>query len=186
MFSVIGLLPKCLPLHNVTGYMATFHKVPENTPETIEPKKPKTKKDKRGKKDQKKSRKRASFAHKSKNVGSLKSRKTRHEDTCVDDRMDKEPSPSDSEPVVYKGYDISMLPKEAHPDQTKDNKGLHSYTLRSQAGDATIEVLLKHAAYYVKKVSARGSGPTGQVSMRVVGAYEAWDMAKSRAGFDAE
>ena len=55
----------------------------------------------------------------------LKSRKTRHEDTCVEDR---EPYPSDSEPVLYKGYDISMLPKEAHPDQTKDNKGLHRWT----------------------------------------------------------
>lgn len=88
--------------------------------------------------------------------------------------------------LQYKGYLIGMLPVEAHPDPTKENRGRHSYTLRSKCGDATIEVLLKHAAYFVKKVSSKGTGPKGQVSMRASGAHGAWEIAKSRAGFEAK
>lgn len=88
--------------------------------------------------------------------------------------------------LQYKGYLIGMLPVEAHPDPTKENRGRHSYTLRSKSGDATIEVLLKHAAYFVKKISSKGTGPKGQVSMRTSGAHGAWEIAKSRAGFEAK
>ena len=87
---------------------------------------------------------------------------------------------------VYKGYDISMLPLEARPDPKKENKGMHSYTLRNASGDATIEVLLKHGAFFIKKVSDRGTGGVGQISMKGHGAKVAWDMAKERAGFDAK
>ena len=88
--------------------------------------------------------------------------------------------------LQYKGYLIGMLPVEAHPDPTKENRGRHSYTLRSKSGDSTIEVLLKHAAYFAKKVSAKGTGPKGHVSMRASGAHGAWEIAKSRAGFEAK
>ena len=57
-----------------------------------------------------------------------------------------------SEDDVYKGtYDISCLPKESYPSCSKANLGLHSYTLTS--GTASIEVLLRHSAYFVKRVA---------------------------------
>ena len=38
----------------------------------------------------------------------------------------------------------------------------------------------------MKKVSSKGTGPKGQVSMRASGAHGAWEIAKSRAGFEAK
>ena len=158
-------------------------KVHDNTPDTAEPKQKKQKVNKTSKdksKGKKESNKRASFGHSSKGRGMLKSQKKEPEDT-MDGRGSEETPTAMCE---YKGYDISMLPVEARPDPTKENKGLHSYTLRNASQDATIEVLLKHAAYFIKKVSSRGTGGLGQVSMKTHGADAAWDMAKKRAGFD--
>ena len=158
-------------------------KAPDNTPDTAEPKQKKQKLNKKSNKDKskgkKESNKRASFGHSSKGRGMLKS-------------QNKEPGDgrgSEETPTAkceYKGYDISMLPVQARPDPTKENRGLHSYTLRNASEDATIEVLLKHGAYFIKKVSSRGTGGVGQVSMKTHGAAAAWDMAKKRAGFDAK
>ena len=83
----------------------------------------------------------------------------------------------------YKGYDVSMLPKEALPDLTRTNLGRHSYTLRKD--DACLEVLLQKEAFFVKKVGARGDGPTGQVSWsKYGGPVEAWKVAKQRSGYE--
>ena len=142
----------------------------------------------KGKKDK---RKRASFGHSSKGRGMLKSQKKHYDHDAHASKEDVVENgscdvPTMDDKILYKGYDISMLPKEAHPDPLKENKGLHSYTLRNSVGDATIEVLLKHGAYFIKKVSARGNGGgVGQVSMKVHGADLAWSMAKHRAGFDS-
>ena len=78
-------------------------------------------------------------------------------------------------------YSLLHLPKEAWPDRSRGNKGKHSYTLRS--GDAAIEVLLRHGAFYVKKVGAQGEGPVGQISYKRQCPSEAWCSAKKRAGF---
>lgn len=86
--------------------------------------------------------------------------------------------------VIYKGYDISMLPEEARPVDISKCRGEHSYTLRSKTGEATIEVLLKHSAYYCKKIAPHGQGTRGQVSMKSYGTVGAWKIAKSRTGFD--
>ena len=97
---------------------------------------------------------------------------------------DYEVQPGDT---CYKDYVITMLPKEAFPDPSRVNKGAHSYTLGSKCGNATIEVLLKHGAFFVKKVSKKGTGPCGQVSMKQYGgAQPAWEIAKKRAGFEAK
>ena len=88
----------------------------------------------------------------------------------------------DAEPRTFLGYDISMLPRESWPDDTRPNRGKHSYTLTY--GGASIEVLLQKEAFFVKKVDEDGSGPTGQVTWgRHGGAREAWKIAKQRAGF---
>ena len=64
------------------------------------------------------------------------------------------------------------------------NKGAHSYTLISPCGKGSIEVLLRHSAFFVKKISPTGSGPTGQVSFaRFGGEHGAWQEATRRAGF---
>ena len=87
--------------------------------------------------------------------------------------------------LTYKGtYDLSKLPAGALPDPSKPNKGAHSYTLISPCGKGSIEVLLRHSAFFVKKVSPTGSGPTGQVSFaRFGGEHGAWQEATRRAGF---
>ena len=87
--------------------------------------------------------------------------------------------------LTYKGvYDLSPIPPEAHPDMSKPNKGSHSYTLSSLCGSGSIEVLLRHNAFFVKKLVAGAPGPLGQVSFaRFDGAVGAWQEAKRRAGF---
>lgn len=83
----------------------------------------------------------------------------------------------------YKGYDVSMLPKEALPDLTRANLGRHSYTVRKD--DACLEVLLQKEAFFVKKVGAGGEGPLGQVSWsKHGGPGGAWEVAKQRSGFE--
>ena len=87
--------------------------------------------------------------------------------------------------LTYKGtYDLSKLPEDARPDPSKPNKGAHSYTLISPCGKGSIEVLLRHNAFFVKKVSPTGTGPVGQVSFaRFGGEHGAWQEAACRAGF---
>lgn len=89
------------------------------------------------------------------------------------------------ESLTYKGtYDLSKFPDDALPDPSKPNKGAHSYTLISPCGKGSIEVLLRHSAFFVKKVAPTGSGPSGQVSFsRYGGEHGAWQEAKRRAGF---
>ena len=117
--------------------------------------------------------------------GMLKSKRARLAHTPDVEEPSTQPS-TPEEPAEYMGYDISMLPREAYPDTSKVNKGHHSYTLRSKQGDATIEVLLKHGAFFVKKISEKGTGPPGHVAMRMFGVEEAWNIAKTRAGFDVK
>lgn len=153
-------LPGCPPT-------ISLPKVPDNTPDFAEPKRAKTKKDKR--KQSQKGR------------DAKKSRKTSH----VSGDVPPEPEPPASPMVMYKTYDISMIPEDARPDPSRQNKGRHSYTLGNSLGDATIEVLLKQCAFFVKKVSERGSGSTGHISMRIHGVDGAWQLAKERSGFDS-
>lgn len=146
-------------------------------------KKDKTKQSKKSGKTTTKN-KRASFGKSSKNRGMIKSNggSTKKEKEELHD--DYEVQPGDT---CYKDYVITMLPKEAFPDPSRVNKGAHSYTLGSKCGNATIEVLLKHGAFFVKKVSEKGTGPCGQVSMKQYGgAQPAWEIAKKRAGFEAK
>ena len=80
-------------------------------------------------------------------------------------------------------YRLDFLPKAALP-QDKPNMGKHSYTLTKEGG-ATIEVLLKHQAFFVKKLSPKGVGPTGQLSfLKLGGEKYAWVEACRRAGCD--
>ena len=89
----------------------------------------------------------------------------------------------DETAATYKGYDISNLPLEAHPDLTRTNLGGHSYTLTFN--QATVEVLLAKQAYYVKKINAAGTGPTGQVGWaKHGGPVDAFVVAKERSGLD--
>lgn len=172
----------------VSTCISFLPKVPDTTPPTAELKQTKGKNDKgkpsrtKVKKVKKESKKKASFGH-SKQHGKLKAAKVAP--SSVEARVGSDPV-DDGVPVsMYKGYDISMLPLQARPDLSKPNRGEHSYTLRNPANDATIEVLLKHAAYFIKKVSPRGSGRIGQISMKVHGPQGGWDLAKERAGFDS-
>lgn len=81
----------------------------------------------------------------------------------------------------FKGtYDLSKLPKEAWP-QNRPNLGKHSYTLRG--GSASIEVLLRCNAFYIKKVAADADGPGGQVSYKRSCPAEVWEQVKKRAGY---
>ena len=66
--------------------------------------------------------------------------------------------------LKYGEYDISFLPEDARPDQSKNNLGKHSYTLRSSGG--CLEVLLQKEAFFVKSVGPSGTGPKGQVSWK--------------------
>lgn len=88
-----------------------------------------------------------------------------------------------STPLLYQGtYDLSLLPKECLPDNRKANTGKHRYTLCS--GNSCVEVLLKHRAYFAKRFSEEGTGPTGQVSWAKFGGVErAWAEAVRRSGF---
>lgn len=93
------------------------------------------------------------------------------------------PVASPVEGSEYRGYDVSMLPKEALPDLTRTNLGRHSYTLRKD--DSCVEVLLQKEAFFVKKIGIRGEGPTGQVSWsKHGGPCGAWRVAKQRSGFE--
>ena len=83
----------------------------------------------------------------------------------------------------YKGYDITMLPVEARPDNTKNNVGLHSFTL--SFNKSTVEILLAKQAFFVKKCNENGTGQTGQISWpKFDGPHKAWAVAKERSGFD--
>ena len=99
-------------------------------------------------------------------------------------KVDKGPGDeASSTSSTYKGYDITNLPFEAHPDLTRPNLGGHSYTLTFN--QATVEVLLAKQAYFVKKVNATGTGPTGQVSWgKFGGPADAFVVAKGRSGLD--
>ncbi len=68
------------------------------------------------------------------------------------------------EPLKYGEYDISFLPEDARPDQSRNNLGKHSYALRSSGG--CLEILLQKEAFFVKSVGPSGSGPQGQVSWK--------------------
>lgn len=85
---------------------------------------------------------------------------------------------------MYKGtYDLSLIPVEARPDLLKPNLGKRSYTLAC-SNKATIEVLLRNRAYFVKKLAVGAPGPCGQVSFSRFGdAAGAWSEAKHRAGW---
>lgn len=107
--------------------------------------------------------KKASFKHSSKQVKGLRA---------------KVPETS----LKYGEYDISFLPEDARPDQSKNNLGKHSYTLRSSGG--CLEVLLQKEAFFVKSVGPSGTGPKGQVSWKKNdGPDNAWRIAKRHAGF---
>ena len=86
--------------------------------------------------------------------------------------------------LMYKDtYCLDFLPKAALP-QDKPNLGKHSYTLTKEGG-ATIEVLLKHPAFFVKKLSPKGVGPIGQLAfVKLGGEKYAWIEACRRAGCD--
>lgn len=66
-------------------------------------------------------------------------------------------------------------------------KGQHSFTLKDSAdsGGACVEVLLRHEAYFIKKMRPDFPGPYGQISWsKHGGPHEAWELVKERAGFD--
>lgn len=94
------------------------------------------------------------------------------------------PNPDVDENMMYKGtYSLEKIPVEAHPDKSKVNAGLHSYTLSCEGG-GRIEVLLRHNAFFVKQLTFTAPGPAGQVSfLKMGGVKEAWHEAKRRAGF---
>lgn len=82
----------------------------------------------------------------------------------------------------YEGYCLKHLPLEARP-QARRNVGKHSYTLKSAVGRGTIEVLLRHNAFFVKIIDDRASGPKGQISWKKQTPASAWDLAKERSGY---
>lgn len=82
----------------------------------------------------------------------------------------------------YGQYDLSRLPRAAFPDRKRANNGAHSYTLNF---NGVVEVLLQKEAYFVKKISASGTGPLGQVSWsRYGGPVAAFQLAVQRAGLE--
>lgn len=94
----------------------------------------------------------ASFYRKEKPRGAVKSKVAKPERNPRPWR-DDHPDVVDN---IYKGtYDISSIPLEAFPQKGKINKGVHSYTISSSIHmeTATIEVLLRHSAFFVKKAS---------------------------------
>ena len=128
----------------------------------------------KGKKKTSKAKTKASFHHSAKQKG-LKAKKTTGAPV--------EPQPEH----VFCGYDLSPLPLEARPDFSKGNKGQHSFTLKDSAdrGGACVEVLLRHEAYFIKKMRPDFPGPYGQISWsKHGGPREAWELVKERAGFD--
>eukprot|EP00438_Fugacium_kawagutii_P016533 Skav227294 [mRNA] locus=scaffold2645:5911:6168:+ [translate_table: standard] len=83
---------------------------------------------------------------------------------------------------MYKGYSLTEIPIEAHPDYSKKNLGAHSYTLTWNG--VTVEVLLRQRAFFIKKVHPDSPGPKGQVSfLKHGGAKAAWKVAVARSGF---
>lgn len=92
---------------------------------------------------------------------------------------------ADDDVSMYKGtYDLSEIPVEARPNLLKPNLGKRSYTVTCPSGKATIEVLLRHNAFFVKKLATDAPGPCGQVSFsRFDDAAGAWCEAKRRAGW---
>ena len=113
----------------------------------------------------------ASFKRSGVKKGTLK--KGAPKDKGLDDKVEKE----------YKGYDITALPLEAHPDYSRLNLGSHSYTLSFK--EATVKVLLAKQAYYVKKINHTGSGPCGQISWtKHGGPVDAFVVAKERSDLD--
>ena len=89
---------------------------------------------------------------------------------------------SDSE-KIYKGFDLSELPKEAYPDKNRTNKGRLSYTI--EFSGARVEILLDKKAYFIKKIAAGSPGPAGQITWsKFNGPVEAWNLVKSRSGLN--
>ena len=84
-------------------------------------------------------------------------------------------------PSTYQGHDLSMLPAEAYPQESRRNLGKHSYTIGD--GDAVAEVLLHKKAFFVKRVGNDGTGPVGQVSWSKHGGPKAaWKVLLERSG----
>ncbi|CAE7680548.1 hmu, partial [Symbiodinium necroappetens] len=82
---------------------------------------------------------------------------------------------------IYGDYNLRELqiPKAAWPQTDRKNKGKHSFTLKSAVGPATIEVLVRTGAFFLKRINEGASGPTGQINFKRFGSVaEAWAAAK--------
>ncbi|CAE7826116.1 hmu, partial [Symbiodinium sp. CCMP2456] len=87
---------------------------------------------------------------------------------------------------IYGDYNLHdlQIPKAAWPQTNRENKGKHSFTLKSAVGPATIEVLVRTKAFFLKRINEDASGPLGQINFKRFGSVaEAWAAAKQRSGY---
>ncbi|CAE7837003.1 hmu [Symbiodinium sp. CCMP2592] len=98
----------------------------------------------------------------------------------------KEIEKTDKAHGLYGDYNLQELqiPKAAWPQRDRTNKGKHSFTLKSAVGPATIEVLVRTGAFFLKRINENASGPLGQINFKRFGSVaEAWAVAKQRSGY---
>ena len=115
------------------------------------------------------------------NVKALKEMKKKEKKRALEREAASE-SREENGSDVYQGYSLKHLPLETRP-QDRKNTGKHSYTLKSAVGRGTIEVLLRHHAFFVKILDEGACGPKGQISWKKHTPDQAWDLAKQRSGY---
>ena len=102
-------------------------------------------------------------------------------------REPEEDDDGNGEELGFKGFSLQGFPEEALPDRTRQHGGSFSYTVFVKGRDngeviGTVDVLLKKAAYYVKKPSP--TGRKGTVSFKKCGGpCGAWEEILKVGGF---
>lgn len=76
----------------------------------------------------------------------------------------------------YHGYDLSEIPRQAHPSADRVHTGRHSYTV--VRGACKIEVLLRQRAFFVRGVV----GPKHVSWSKYDTVADAWMAACARGG----
>ena len=157
--------------------------------EAARKKRNKDKKQKKAKKADGKKASRAGFKRGGHKKSKKAAQKAAAEKTEKNQIVPAPATPTDA-PAVENGrhrdYDLEAMkiPKAAWPQAGK-NLGAHSYALRSVCGKASIEVLLRAKAFYVKRLAEGADGPIGQITFKIGRtASEAWAIAKQRSGYD--
>ena len=135
-------------------------------------------------------RKRASFRRGKLRKGKArkgKARKSKARESKAGEKLGDDEKAGDGKVTMYASYNLLELniPDEARPVTL--GKGSHSYTLKNADCTASIEVLLRHRAFFCKKPhpSLAGNFQGRQMGWKTYGSVQAaWRAAKEGVGWD--